>query len=142
MKRLTRIACLLALLTLPVAGQTDVIAFDMVGSASQNLTTYTNVWNGAFSSAGDGFQQYQRGVSATIPFSVLDDSLSVFPTDSLGIIDENNTDVFFGVTDTVNGDSPGTVSATWIFDVSGFTNLSLGLDVSAMGDFEAASCGR
>lgn len=127
-----------AALGLAGAAQAEVIAFDMVDSASQGIVSYTNVWNGAFSSAGDGFQMYQRDVSTTIPFSVLDDSLSIFPGDTLGIIDENNEDVFFGVTDTVNGDSPGTVSATWQFDIAGFSDLSLAIDMGAMGDFESS----
>ncbi|MEE8426211.1 MAG: hypothetical protein V3S15_02930, partial [Woeseiaceae bacterium] len=93
---------------------------------------------GAFSSAGDGFQKYQRGVSSSIPFSVLDDSLSIFTPDSLGIIDEGNLDIFFGVTDTVNGDNSGPVSATWVFDISGGTDLALSIDMGAMGDFESS----
>jgi hypothetical protein len=114
------------------------VAFDMVGSASQNLTGYINPYTGAFSSAGDGFQKYQRFASPSIPFSVLDDSLSIFPPDSLGIIKEGNTDEFFGVTDTVNGDTSGPVSATWAFDISGANNLGLSIDMGAMGDFESS----
>jgi hypothetical protein len=117
---------------------TSTLAFDMVGSASQNLTSFTNPWNGAFSSAGDGFQKYQRGVSSSIPFAVLDDSLSIFPPDSLGIIKEGNTDIFFGVVDTINGDNSGLVSATWEFDVSGATGMVLSIDMGAMGDFESS----
>ena len=114
------------------------IAFDMVGSTSQNLLNFSNPFNGGFSSSADGFQKYQRGVSASIPFSVLDDSLVTFPTDTLGIIDDNNLDVFFGATDTENNDNSGLVSAVWTFDISGATDLSLSIDVGAMGDFEAA----
>ncbi|MCK4489005.1 MAG: hypothetical protein KAU23_02035, partial [Anaerolineales bacterium] len=117
---------------------TTVVAYDMVGSASQNLVSYTNPWTNAFTSSGDGFQKYQRWVSPTIPYSVLDDSLSIYPTDSLGIIKEGNTDKFFGVTDTVNGDTSGPVSATWVFDVSGASDLSLSIDMGAMGDFESS----
>ncbi len=116
----------------------SIIAYDMVESGSLNLISYTNPYTNAFSSAGDGFQKYQRGVSATIPFSVLDDSFSIFPPDSLGIIKEGNTDVFFGVTDTENGDNSGPVSATWVFDVSGAPNLTLSIDMGAMGDFESS----
>jgi predicted extracellular nuclease len=114
------------------------VAYDMVGSASQNLVSYTNPWTNTFSSAGDGFQKYQRGVSSSIPFSVLDDSLSIFTGDSLGIIGEGNTDEFFGVTDTENGDNSGAVSATWVFDVGGAGPLQLSIDMGAMGDFEAS----
>ena len=89
--------------SLPAFAQ--VVAFDMVGSSSQNLSSFVNPHNGAFSSAGDGFQKYQRGVSGSIPFSVLDDSLVIFPGDSLGIIKDGNLDEFFGVTDTENGEN-------------------------------------
>jgi predicted extracellular nuclease len=114
------------------------LASDMVSSASTNLTSFTNIYDGAFASAGDGFQKYQRGVSATIPFAVLDDSFSIFTSDSLGVIKENNTDVFFGIVDTVNGDNAGPVSATWVFDISGGQGLGLSIDMAAMGDFESS----
>jgi hypothetical protein len=114
------------------------VAFDMVASTDLNLTSFTNPWAGAFGSPGDGFQKYQRGVSSNIPFSIADDSLSIFPTDSQGIIKEGNTDVFFGVTDTQNPDNSGPVSATWVFDVSGASGLGLSIDMGAMGDFESS----
>ena len=66
------------------------IGYDMVSSNSLNLIEHTNNFENAFSSAGDGFQKYQRGVSPTIPFSVIDDGLSIFTSESLGIIDETN----------------------------------------------------
>ena len=114
------------------------IAFDMVASGSDNLIEHANGFEGAFVSPGDGFQKYQRGVSSTIPFSVLDDSLSIFTADSLGIIDENNLDTFFGSTDTLNNDNPsGDVLATWEFDISGGDQLGVSIDMGAMGDFEA-----
>ncbi len=123
----------------PAAAATQV-AFDMVGSVSQNLLSQTNPFAGAFASAGDGFEKYQRGVSASIPFAVLDDSLTVFPADSLGIVGEANVDEFFGVVDTTNSDNPsGVVAAEWVFDISGASNLELSIAMGAMGDFEASS---
>lgn len=117
----------------------ELVAQDMVDSGSQNLIAHTNAFEGAFSSGADGFQKYQRNVSASIPFAVLDDTLSVFTGDTLGIIDEDNVEQFFGVTDTKNGDnSSGDVSAQWQFDISGYDNLSLSIDVGAMGDFETS----
>jgi len=121
----------------PAKAETAV-AYDMVGSTSQNLTSYTNAFEGAFSSPADGFQKYQRGVSPSVPFSVLDDSLSIYPPDNLGIIKDGNTDEFFGVTDTENPDNSGLVSAIWVFDVSGASDLSLSIDMGAMGDFESS----
>ena len=125
-------------LALPHVARADLLAYDMVDSGSQNLVSYTNPFTDAFSSAGDGFQKYQRGVSSSIPFSVLDDSLTVFTSDSLGIITEDNTNVFFGVTDTVNGNNSGLVTATWVFDITGGSDLALAIDMGAMGDFESS----
>ena len=45
---------------------------------------------------------------------------------------------FFGVVDTVNPETTGPVSATWLFDISGSSNLAVSIDVGAMGDFESA----
>jgi hypothetical protein len=61
------LAMVFSTLTLKIqpAYASDVIAYDMVGSASQNLVSYTNDWTGAFSSPGDGFQKYQRGASSS-----------------------------------------------------------------------------
>ena len=80
----------------------EMLAGDMNESTSTNLISYENVWTGAFSSAGDGFEKYQRGVSGSIPFAVLDDTLVSFPPDTIGIIDDNYTFEFFGAVDTQN----------------------------------------
>ncbi len=125
-----------ALLSTSGAAGAVPVAFDLVGSGSQNLISHTNAFAGAFSSAADGFEIYQRGVSSSIPFALLDDSAGSFPPDSLGIIGTSNTGRFFGVADTENSDNSGPVSASWDFDISGFTDLSLALDIGAMGDFE------
>ena len=139
-KRLS-VAMSAALLGL-VAGSTNaqevVIASDMVNSSASNLITFNNPYNGAFASSGDGFQKYQRGVSPSIPFAVLDDSLLTFQSDTQGIIDDNNLNEFFGVTDTVNSDNSGPVSASWTFDISGESGLGLAVDIGAMGDFESS----
>lgn len=129
-------AAMFALACGGVNAQEVVIASDMVNSGATNLIAYDNPYTDFFSSPGDGFQKYQRVVSPSIPFSVLDDSLFTFTQDTLGIIDDNNLDEFFGVTDTVNGDTTGPVSAAWTFDISGETDLGLTLDIGAMGDFE------
>jgi len=112
------------------------IAYDLHANGPLNLISYTNVYEGYFSSAGDGFQKYQRGVSSTIPFGVLDDTLFSFPPDSVGIIDDNNLQEFFGVVDTVNGDHSGDVSAEWSFDITGATDIAVSIDMGTMGDFE------
>ncbi|MGB5174190.1 MAG: hypothetical protein WBQ30_05560, partial [Thermoanaerobaculia bacterium] len=114
------------------------IAFDMVGSTSQNLVSFTDDPAIPFTSAGDGFNKFQRGVSVSIPFAVVDDSAGSFPGDTLGIIKTGNTDEFFGIVDTNNGDTSGRdVVATWVFDISGASDLGLSIDMGAMGDFEA-----
>lgn len=137
--RFTSFSAALILLTIAAGGaHAQVVASDMTGSTSQNLLSYTNPYNGAFSSGADGFQKYQRGVSSTIPFAVLDDSLVSFPSDSQGIIDDNNLDEFFGAADTENPQNSGPVSATWVFNIAGATDLALSIDMGAMGDFESS----
>jgi len=127
----------LAALNAPAARAATPVAWDMVNTTSSNLNSFTDDPAIPFTSAADGFQKFQRGVSGSIPFAVLDDSLSVFPPDSQGIIGEANTDEFFGVVDTNNGDTGGApVTATWAFDVTGASDLSLSIDMGAMGDFE------
>jgi hypothetical protein len=122
-----------------VSDQSDLVAYDMSEEGSLNLISCTNPFNGAFASAEDGFQKYQRGVSPSIPSAVLDDSLSVSPTDALGIIKEGNTDVFFGVVDTVNPQNAGGLTnASWAFNIGGATGLVLSIDMGAMGDFESS----
>ncbi len=127
------------------------------GLGGLNLTSYTNdfqatfagfEFDSAFSSGADGFNIYQRGISQSVPFALADDSISVFAADTLGIVDENDTDPFFGVTDTANGDTenPFTdgntgpfdpVVATWVFDISSAAaDVAISVDLAAMGDFE------
>jgi len=138
MRKLACVTTIASLLFYSLSATAAVVAFDMVGSASQNLTSFTNPYDGAFTSGADGFQKYQRWVSSSIPYSIMDDSLSIYTGDNLGIIKEGNTDDFFGTTDTVNGDNSGPVSATWVFDVSGAGGLGLSIDMGAMGDFESS----
>ncbi|MEM7610593.1 MAG: endonuclease/exonuclease/phosphatase family protein [Pseudomonadota bacterium] len=138
MNTLNRFVLVLALLIAPVAGHAQLIAGDLLEGESIGLLSYDNPSTDAFSSPGDGFQIYQRGFSGSIPFSVLDDSLVTFTSDTLGIIDDNNLNPFFGATDTVNGDNAGPVTATWVFDVSGGSDLALLVDIGAMGDFETS----
>ena len=120
----------------PALAATPVeVASDLDGSPSNLVSFATDA--PAFGSSGDGFEVFQRDVSPTIPFSLLDDSLSIFPPDSLGIVGEDETGRFFGATDTENGDNAGPVTATWTFDVAAADGpLFLNVAAGAMGDFE------
>ena len=120
-----------------VAARADVVA-QAVSSADTNVTAFAQTpAAGSFTSAGDGFELYQRGVSAAIPFGLLDDS-TTFTTDALGIVQSGDTSPFFGVIDITNDDNlAGNGTATWTFDVSGATGpLNVSVDLAAMGDFE------
>ena len=124
----------------------------VIGSALDgiefNLTSKTNLFEGVFASAADGFQEYERGLSASIPFAMLDDSLT-FSGDRQGIIKTGNTTPFFGAADTVSNILTGDpanptsansdpVSASWTFDISGETELGISIHMGAMGDFESS----
>ncbi len=96
---------------------------------------------GAFSSDDDGFQRYEVGMSSSIPGSLVDASASGRPIDSLGIVDESTKlDGWFGITDLDNNENPaGEGTATWEFDIAGASNLTISIDMAAMGDFEGNS---
>ncbi|NNC75045.1 MAG: ExeM/NucH family extracellular endonuclease [Acidimicrobiia bacterium] len=134
-------AVLVALPAQTANAAVTMVAYDMVDTESLNLTDHTNAFAGAFVSSGDGFQKYQRDVSPSIPFGVMDDSFEEFPPDSQGIIKDYPVDhEFFGVVDTENDQNSGPVSATWTFDISeAAAPLSLSIDMGAMGDFEVGN---
>jgi len=93
----------------------------------------------SFSSSADGFGVYQRNVSSSIPFALLDDSDCGFAPDDQGIIGCNKTDAWFGVADTDNGDNTsGDVTASWTFDINNATDLAVSINMGAMGDFEGS----
>ncbi|KZL05007.1 Endonuclease/Exonuclease/phosphatase family protein [Pseudovibrio axinellae] len=114
--------------------QRDVIAFDMVDSQNMGLVNFTNTAPD-FSSAGDGFGKY---TADSAPYSIVDSTAGSYEGDTLGIIDETtNTGEFFGVTDSINADNTEALTASWTFDIAGYNDLGLSLDLGAMGDFES-----
>lgn len=115
----------------------DDIAWDLVDSTDSNMVSFSTDAP-VFSSPGDGFQKYQVGVSASIPYALVDDTNAGYPADTVGVIDAaTDFDEFFGVVDTENDDNAGPVNATWVFDISSAVgNLQLQVDLAAMGDFE------
>lgn len=139
MKSAAAVAALLALagsaFATPVV---DCFAFDTFDSNQRLLSFTQSPAPGAFTSPGDGFEVYQRGVSANIPFALLDDTNAGFPADTLGIVKSTKLDRWFGVTDLANDDNlSGQGMATWTFDISSYMDLSISIDMAAMGDFEA-----
>lgn len=71
---------------------------------------------------------------------IADDTLNGLPDDSYGILGANKLDNVFAIEDLTNPDNTaGTGQAVWTFDISGYTNLSLSMDMAAIGDFEAFS---
>lgn len=113
------------------------IAQDLVNSTSTRLISYTS-FAPLFGSSGDAFGIFARGISDSISFALQDDSVSVFTSDTVGIIGETDSDQFFGIVDTENADNSGPVTAEWVFDISGASDLSLSIDMAAMGDFESS----
>lgn len=138
MKTAASIGALLTLVGAASATPVECFAFDTF-DASQRLLSFSQTpAPGAFSSAGDGFEVYQRGVSANIPFQLLDDT-TTFPADTAGIVKSTKLDRWFGVTDLANDDNPsGQGMATWVFDITSYENMSISIDMAAMGDFEAS----
>jgi len=110
---------------------------NIVGSPATNLTFSALPDNptGIFSNAFDVFGVINRTVNADFA----DNSFigMVVATDSQGVFREAQTSNAFGVEDLLNLDnSGGTGTATWTFNVAGFTNLNISIDFAAMGNFE------
>lgn len=129
----------LALFSFSVHAQNPIIAKQDFDSPVNLASSSSNPALNSFSSVADGFGIYQRNVSSSIPFDLLDDSNGSFPPDMQGIIGTNKTDAWFGATDTDNSDNPGgAVTASWTFDINNATNLSVEIEMGAMGDFESS----
>lgn len=139
---LTAATAATALLVGPAATAQSVVARALSADGDLGLTSYVNAFDFAaggtdFTAAGDGFAIFQGGPLADIPFALVDDSAGVFAADVLGIIQSTNTAPFFGITDNVNGESPGADSASFTFDTSSIIGpATLTFDLAAMGDFE------
>ncbi|MEL7484133.1 MAG: hypothetical protein AAFN41_07240 [Planctomycetota bacterium] len=144
----------LAITALAIAAGTTASAqtLSAVAGASDNFTseviTVDLPYNGnAMIDAwapGDMFGRTSRpaaaGTAAGLPFAMADDSASIFPGDTAGIIGEADLADFFGVVDTVNNDnaSGGSALYTWANTGAGTIVDSFSVDVAAMGDFEGS----
>ncbi len=136
----------MAFMPLSAFAATPFAGEDFDGGASSGLTqptssAYTPDNNandppGTFSPGGSFFDRFGI-VGRDVPNDVNDDSVSVFPTDTIGYIPETKTDNFFLLVDVENNQNPGgTVSSEWQFDISGRSNLELSIDFAMVGEFE------
>lgn len=124
---------------------TVMIGMDNFDS-SLNLNSFSQVPATGFASgSNDAFQVLQRNSvpAFTIPPQLLDETANGNPADGVGIIGSTKTDKWFGVSDTwqglLGGTNGGKGTATWAFNVAGYKNLSVSVDLAAMGDFENAA---
>jgi len=141
----------------------EVVAFDRLSASSGGgddrrlLAFFQDPPPQAYTNTDDGFQKYQLGVDSGIPTALVDESFAVFALDNLGIVDASpsspgyKTDAWFGVVDTINCDNTASASqcpvitpnglrsdprATWLFDISDASDLTVSIDMAAMGNFE------
>ena len=97
---------------------------------------------GDFFGVGD-LATWPQGFPPGIPFSLTDDSVidvaggtrdpaNSFPGDTEGDFGQNRDvdDAFFAISDTRDFDDEGPPSASWTFDISGFTELELSVDLA------------
>lgn len=127
------------LLVLSHHARSELIAFDLNPSGHQNLISYQNDLQAGFSSSGDYFQAFAGIDAELLPASLLDRSAST-ASDSLGLVASGEGLVnVFGISDTVNTENRSDWAvANWVFNISGFSQLSVVADFAAMGDFEAS----
>jgi len=107
--------------------------------------TATSTWV-----AGDSFWPMSRGNvgpnNIGMPFGISDDSVapaagnSLFANDTLGFAGTTlGNNGFFGVMDILNPANSAPISASFTFNIAGFSNLSVSIDFIAMGDYEATN---
>ncbi|MEM9351770.1 MAG: PEP-CTERM sorting domain-containing protein [Planctomycetota bacterium] len=83
----------------------------------------------------DYFGVTTRGIN----FDVADDSAGSFAGDQFGVLGSSKTDGVVAMSDTANSNNlSGDVSIDWTFDISGYQNISVSLDLAAIGNFEAS----
>lgn len=112
--------------------------FDGVGDiyTTRTITPDNTAANGHYNSIFDVFGIVDP--TGTVAYDFLDDSANGFEFDDLGIFKVGDRDKFFATQDNNNGNNPsGQGTATWTFDISGYENLNLSVDLAAVGDFEA-----
>jgi hypothetical protein len=114
--------------------------FDANSVGGRNLSYSQSPSQGLFSIAGDGFGIYQVDVTDPLPDQFLDQTTDGSPSDNIGVVNSHpvngKLDRWFGAVDVFNPNNPeGTASATWEFDISGYTDISVGIDMAAMGRF-------
>ena len=114
-----------------------MIASALTDSSDVNLVQHENDFENYFSSATDIFQTIsvsQLGAEQLIDRSALSPFI-----DTLGIVTPDHLGSVFAASDTKNADNTtGSVEALWVFDISGVENLTLDIDIAAMGDFESS----
>ncbi|MEO1689722.1 MAG: hypothetical protein AAFU61_17655, partial [Pseudomonadota bacterium] len=102
----------------------EVITVDLPYDGNAMLDTWA---------PGDMFGRTSRGAATNgLPFAMADDSASIFPGDTAGIIGEADLAEFFGVVDTVNGDNgSGFGTADYTFADTGANTIvsSFSVDV-------------
>ncbi len=129
------VSLLATLVASPAAATTPVVAAALTDGSDSNVISFVNEDADVNDTSGDAFAVVRRpDDDATTPWAILDDSLTIFPGDEQGIVDETDTAPFLAAVDT---DTDAT--ATWALDVSGVTGpLFVNVDLAAMGDFEAS----
>jgi hypothetical protein len=115
--------------------------------APVNLTSFVQSPTPTTLTGSRGFREYDASMVPDdgIPFALIDESSSTFPTDQQGIINTGEkTDSWFGVAGTVHASNPnpgGLATATWEFNVAGASGLEVSIDMGAMGNFEESGAG-
>lgn len=126
------------LLLFSVPASANVIAFDTFDD-SFNLNSFSAVpdqsaTDGYFSDAFDVFGVTDRAAAVVNGNTVL---LDEGGADDFGILSETKSDKLFVVQDSDNPDNTEAIStAEWNFDISSGEDLSVCIDIAAMGDFD------
>ena len=138
-----RLALALVIVFAAGADAVEITRYDFDDNVvgGRNLSFAQSPVQGAFHQAGDAFEVLQVDVSPEIPDQFLDETTAGHPSDELGVVNSHpvagKLDAWFGIVDLRNPDNTsGTGTITWEFDISGFSDISVSVDMAAMGDFD------
>ncbi|MEL7313517.1 MAG: 5'-nucleotidase C-terminal domain-containing protein [Cyanobacteria bacterium J06559_3] len=120
-----------------------VAAEDFDGNAVNLISSFDPATDNLDGGGGDFFGVGSRNAwpqSAGVPFSLADDSVfdysggGVFTGDAEGVFGQNSDldNDFFGVSD--SDEFGGDQTASWTFDIAGFTDLALQIDMGGISD--------
>jgi hypothetical protein len=136
-----------------LSGQVTIASEDFDGGAVNLISGFDPATENLDGGGGDWYgvgniqdwpQVDGMGMPLGVPFNLIDDSATVFPTDIVAVwssLTSDMTNDFFAISDTREWTDPGMggapLVASWVFDISTGTDLQLSIDMGQQANGDA-----